>query len=138
MIFFYPPQVRTQCIFLPDHVMVILVPNWSRSFWPLSMLLTTHRHVQTFYLGIPCEQTDRQTRPKSLPSHKCVAGWQYILKLTMIHKDSLESFVSMCVCLRSFIIVRLLLRLHLYLSIYSSFSLNRPFCQICQNCIRAK
>ena len=37
-VFLYPPQVHTRCVFLPDHVIVILVPNWSQSFWTLSML----------------------------------------------------------------------------------------------------
>ena len=45
---FLPSPVHTQCIFLPDHVMVILVPNWSRSFWTLSMLRTQPN--KTFFL----------------------------------------------------------------------------------------
>ena len=39
LIFFYPPRSVPGAYFLPDHVMVILVPNWSRSFWTLSMLI---------------------------------------------------------------------------------------------------
>ena len=35
---FLPPRVRTRSVFLPSHVMVILVPHWSRIFWTLSML----------------------------------------------------------------------------------------------------
>ena len=37
---FLPPQLCTRCVFLPGHVMVILVPHWSRRFWTLSMLVT--------------------------------------------------------------------------------------------------
>ena len=43
--FFTPPELRTRCVFLRGHVMVILVPHWSQSFWTLSMLSCSD-HVQ--------------------------------------------------------------------------------------------
>ena len=40
---FFTPGIHLH--FSPDHVMVILVPNWSRSFWTLSMLHFASKHI---------------------------------------------------------------------------------------------